>query len=119
MSPRLPVHADADLTEAVYRCVLDPEAWSDVMAQIDAAFPSTAQTFYFLQRDTGRVRPMCLRGIDLGLIPRFDELYFAPDNPCMWVSQRLHRPGVVRTNERMEAYLGRRGDLYRSITTSG
>lgn len=114
MSPHPRADADADLTEAVYRCVLEPQAWDEVMAQIDAAFPSCAQTFYFLQRDSGHVRPICLRGIDPALLPHFDALYFAPDNPCMWVSQRLHRPGVVRTNERLEAVLGRRGDLYRS-----
>ena len=107
-------NADRDLTETVYRCVLEPDAWSDAMAQMRRAFPSTAQTFYFLQRDTGHVRPMALTGIDLGLLPAFDALYFAPDNPCMWVTKQLHRPGVVRTNERMEAFLRREGDLYRS-----
>jgi len=114
MSSHPPAFADPDLTESVYRCVLEPDGWSDVMAQMHRAFATTAQTFYFLQRDTGNVRPICLRGIDQGLLPRFDELYFAPDNPCMWVSQQMHQPGVVRTNERLEAYLGRHGDLYRS-----
>lgn len=107
-------NADPALIETVYRCVLEPDSWSDVMAQMSTAFPSTAQTFYFLQRDTGHIRPMTLAGIDLNLVPRFDEAFFAPDNPCMWVSKHLHRPGVVRTNERMEAFLRREGDLYRS-----
>ena len=106
--------ADPALIEAVYRCVLEPDGWSDVMLQMRASFPSTAQTFYFLQRDTGRIRPVSLNGIDLQLVPRFDQVFFAPDNPCMWVSKHLHRPGVVRTNERMEAFLRREGDLYRS-----
>lgn len=113
--PRLrPERHDPGLVEAVWRCVLEPEGWSDVMAQLELAFPSNAQTFYFLNRDSGRVRPISLRGIDLGLLPHFDELYFAADNPCMWVSQQKHQPGVVRTNERLEAHLGRAGDLYRS-----
>lgn len=114
MSPSATDLADAALTEAVYRCVLEPDAWSEVMDQMHDAFPSCAQTFYFLHRDSGRVRPVSLKGIDPRLLPRFDELYFAADNPCMWVSQQMHRPGVVRTNERMEAYLRRAGDLYRS-----
>lgn len=114
MSAQPSAHLDPGLTEAVYRCVLEPEGWSDVMEQIGQVFPSNAQTFYFLQRDTGHVRPMCLRGIDLGLLPRFDELYFAPDNPCLWMTQQWHRPGMVRTNERMAALLRRDGDLFRS-----
>lgn len=114
MPPASPAHADPGLIEAIYRCVLEPEGWPDVMALLEQALPSSAQTFYFLQRDTGQVRPVCLRGIDRGLLRYFDELYFAPDNPCMWVSQQQHRPGVVRTNERLEARLGRAGDLYRS-----
>lgn len=109
-----PVPADAGLTDAVYRCVLEPEGWTDVMAQVAQAFPSNAQTFYFLNRATGHLRPMCLRGIDLGLLPSLDALYFAPDNPCLWMTKQWHRPGVVRTNERMEGHLRRTGDLFRS-----
>ncbi len=108
------VRADAELQAAVARCVADPDAWGDVMAQMRDAFASTAQTFYILQRDTGHLTPISLHGIDAARLPSLDSLYFAPDNPCMWVSKALHRPGVVRTNERMEAHLGRAGDLYRS-----
>jgi DNA-binding CsgD family transcriptional regulator len=114
MSPRTTQHADTDLLEAAYRCVLEPEAWADVMVQMKRAFPSSAQTFYFLHRDTGHLRPVSLAGIDTAMLRHVDTLYFARDNPWMRVSHRLHRPGVVRTNERLEALLGRAGDLYRS-----
>ena len=114
MSADLSASADPGLTDAVYRCVLEPEGWADVMAQVAQAFPSNAQAFYFLHRATGHLRPMRLSGIDLGLLPSLDALYFAPDNPCMWMTKQWHRPGVVRTNERMEAHLRRVGDLFRS-----
>ena len=114
MSADLSASADPGLTDAVYRCVLEPEGWADVMAQVAQAFPSNAQAFYFLHRATGHLRPMRLSGIDLGLLPSLDALYFAPDNPCMWMTKQWHRPGVVRTNERMEAHLRRAGDLFRS-----
>ena len=39
-----------ELTDAVYRCVLEPEGWSQVMALMRRRFPSSAQTFYFLER---------------------------------------------------------------------
>jgi DNA-binding CsgD family transcriptional regulator/PAS domain-containing protein len=47
-------------------------------------------------------------------VGRFDSLYFAPDNPWMWVTDRLHRPGIVRTNERLDRVLGEAGALYTS-----
>jgi DNA-binding CsgD family transcriptional regulator len=106
--------SEQELTDAVYRTVLEPAAWADVMALMRVHFPSSAQTFYFLDRDSGRVRPVCLAGIDRTWLTTFDALYFAPDNPWIQVSQRLHRPGVVRTNERLDAFLGRHGALYRS-----
>ena len=56
--------------------------------------------------------------LPLGVAPRwvqtFDELYFAADNPWIRLSERLHRPGVVRTNERLEALIHDAGALYRS-----
>lgn len=103
-----------ELTDAVYRAALEPEGWTDVMALMRERYPSSAQTFYFLNRREHRLRPVCLAGIERGMIGSFDSLYFAPDNPWMRVSQRLHQPGVVRTNERLDRFLRERGALYRS-----
>ncbi len=103
-----------DLTDAVYRAALEPEGWTDVMALMRERYPSSAQTFYFLNRRERRLRPVCLAGIEGGMVGSFDRLYFAPDNPWMRVSQRLHRPGVVRTNERLDRFLREQGALYRS-----
>ena len=105
---------EESLTDTVYRTVFEPGAWADAMRLAADAFPSNGQTFYFLDKPTGRIRPVALEGIAPRWLPEFDALYFAPDNPWIKLSERLHRPGVVRTNERLHTFL--RGDeaLYRS-----
>ena len=102
------------LTDAVYRAALEPAAWPEVMRLMNARFPSSAQTFYFLDLEPRRVRPICLLGVAPRWVQTFDELYFAGDNPWIRLSERLHRPGVVRTNERLEALIHDAGALYRS-----
>jgi DNA-binding CsgD family transcriptional regulator/PAS domain-containing protein len=103
-----------ELTDAVYRAALEPAAWPEVMRLMHARFPSSAQTFYFLDLEPRRVRPICLLGVGPRWVQSFDELYFAADNPWIRLSERLHRPGVVRTNERLEALIRDHGALYRS-----
>jgi len=103
-----------ELIDAVYRAALDPAAWQDVMPLLRQRFASNAQTFYLLHRQSRRVEPICLAGVQPRWIDCFDELYFAADNPWMRVTQALHRPGVVRTTPRLEAYLRDEGVLFRS-----
>ncbi len=103
-----------DLLDSVYRAALEPAAWGDVMQLLARHFPSSAQAFYYLHRDPRRLQPVCFDGIEPRWLRTFDELYFAPDNPWIRVTQQLHRPGVVRTNERLDRFLQRRGALYRS-----
>lgn len=103
-----------ELIDAVYRAALDPAAWQGVMPLLRQRFPSNAQTFYLLHRATRRVQPLYLEGVQPRWVGCFDELYFAADNPWMRVSQALHRPGIVRTTERLEAHLRDEGVLYRS-----
>jgi DNA-binding CsgD family transcriptional regulator/PAS domain-containing protein len=105
---------EESLTDTVYRTVFEPQAWADAMRLAADAFPSNGQTFYFLDKPTGRIRPVALEGIAPRWLSEFEALYFAPDNPWIELSERLHRPGVVRTNERLHTFL--RGDeaLYRS-----
>ena len=103
-----------ELTGAVCRAVLEPAAWPEVMRLMNARFPSSAQTFYFLDLEPRRVRPICLLGVAPRWVQTFDELYFGADNPWIRLSERLHRPGVVRTNERLEALIQDAGALYRS-----
>lgn len=103
-----------DLTDAVYRAALEPQAWDEVMQAMRGAFPSQAQTFYLLHMQPRRIQPLSLAGVEPHWVRSFDELYFAADNPWMRVSKQLHRPGIVRTNERLDRVLRRRGALYRS-----
>ncbi len=103
-----------ELIDAVYRAALEPAAWNDVMQLMKHSFPSAAQTFYFLHLEPHRVQPVCLAGVEPGWVRSFDELYFAPDNPWIRLTRRLHRTGVVRTNERLEDLLHDHGVLYRS-----
>lgn len=102
------------LTDAVYRSVFEPDAWADAMRLCAQAFPSNGQTFYFLDKTSGRIRPIALEGVAPRWLEGFDTLYFASDNPWIRVSERLHRPGVIRTNERLDAFLREKGALYRS-----
>jgi DNA-binding CsgD family transcriptional regulator/PAS domain-containing protein len=103
-----------ELTDAVYRAALEPTAWDDVMCLMNQRFPSAAQTFYILHMEPRRVQPVSLAGIAPRWLRSFDDHYFATDNPWIKLSQRLHRPGVVRTNERLDRLLRDPGVLYRS-----
>jgi DNA-binding CsgD family transcriptional regulator/PAS domain-containing protein len=108
------VSLNEELIDAVYRAALDPSAWNDVMQLMRGSFPSTAQTFYFLHRETQRLQPICVAGVQHRWLASFDELFFAPDNPWIRVTQSLHRPGIVRTTERLERFLREEGVLFRS-----
>ncbi len=103
-----------DLLDAVYRSALEPQAWDEVMQLMRRSFPSSAQTFYFLHLQPRRIQPVSLAGIEPKWVRNFNEHYFAPDNPWIRLTQRLHRPGVVRTTERLERFTQDRGVLYRS-----
>ena len=103
-----------ELIDAVYRSALEPACWPQVMQLIRQRFPSNSQTFYFLHRQSRHIQPVWLSGIEPQWVRSFDALYFAADNPWMRHTEQLHRPGVVRTNERLDQFLKERGALYRS-----
>src|SRR5271168_599760 len=110
----MPVSVREQLTDAVFKAALEPEAWGEVMRLMQIRFPSEAQTFYFLDMEPRRVRPIFLQGVEPRWVESFDSLYFAPDNPWIRMTKQLHRPGLVRTNERLERFLRDPGALYRS-----
>jgi DNA-binding CsgD family transcriptional regulator len=110
----MPVSVREQLTDAVFKAALEPEAWGEVLRLMQIRFPSEAQTFYFLEMQPRRVRPMFLQGVEPRWVESFDSLYFAPDNPWIRMTKQLHRPGLVRTNERLERFLRDPGVLYRS-----
>lgn len=103
-----------ELIDQVYAAGLEPERWDGVMSSMRRVFRTSAETFYFLDFRPRRVRPVHLAGIDDRWLACFDELYFTPDNPWVVHTRTLHRPGVVRTNERLAAYTGDSQVLYRS-----
>ncbi|MGC4394540.1 helix-turn-helix transcriptional regulator [Hydrogenophaga sp. T2] len=102
------------LTSAIYDAALDPLHWPSVLAQLKVCFRTEAETFYVLDFDTRRLTQAHLAGITPHWMACFDGLYFAPDNPWNVHSEALHRLGMVRTNERLDAYTRERGVLYRS-----
>lgn len=110
----MPEYLPEDLADAVYRAALEPAAWHDVIELIRGRFPSTVQAFYLLHLEPRHIQPICVAGLDTRWLKSFDALYFAPDNPWMRVSRFLHRPGVVRTTERLESFLKDPGVLDRS-----
>lgn len=67
-----------------------------------------------MHRQPKRLQPVALVGIDSKWLPSFDAYYFAADNPWIRLTDRLHRPGVIRTNERLDRLLKKGGALYRS-----
>lgn len=110
----MPVSVREQLTDAVFKAALEPDAWGEIMRLMQIRFPSEAQTFYFLDIQPRQVRPVYLQGIEPRWVESFDSLYFAPDNPWIRMTKQLHRPGLVRTNERLERFLRDPGVLYRS-----
>jgi DNA-binding CsgD family transcriptional regulator/PAS domain-containing protein len=104
----------ARISNAIHDAALEPRAWSDAMAQVTALFGATCTSFYVLDTRIGRLRPIYLDGVDSTWVRNFDALYFTPDNPWWRLSARLHRPGLVRTNERLDAFARESGLLYRS-----
>jgi DNA-binding CsgD family transcriptional regulator/PAS domain-containing protein len=111
--PKFQQHLHA-LTESVYETALDAGGWRTVMQQMHALFNTSAETFYLLNPVTRRMREVHVTGITPRWVATFDEAYFSRDNPWMQLSDRLHQPGVVRTNERLIAYTRQREVLNRS-----
>lgn len=80
-----------------------------------AGLALNGQTFYFLDKTSGQIRPVALEGVTPPWLATFNDLYFARDNPWIRVSERLHRPGVVRPNERLDAFM-REDDVVANVT---
>lgn len=116
MAQSAPINPQAveALTSAIYDAALDPVHWPQVLTHLKACFRTEAETFYVLDFHTSRVKQAHLSGIAPEWLACFDELYFTPDNPWTVHSQALHRPGVVRTNERLDRFTRERGLLFRS-----
>src|SRR5690606_20616182 len=101
------------LIETIYDAAADPAGWSDALAGIGAAFRTGAETFYYLGYADRAFTPVHIAGIDAAQQAAFPPIFYTPDNPCTR-SASLHRPGVIRTDERLAAYFGDPDVLRRS-----
>lgn len=100
-------------TEALYDAVIDPAAWDDVMRTLRALFRSRVEALYCLDLHAHTLRPVRIEGVERSQLRRFSASFYLPDNPCLKTPE-LHRPGVIRTDERMLAHLGDPGAFRRS-----
>ncbi len=102
------------LTEAIYDAALDATHWPSVLGRLKTAFRTEAETFYVLDFATREIGEAHLAGVSPYWVSHFNRFYFAPDNPWNVHSTALHRQGMVRTNERLDAFTRQRGALFRS-----
>lgn len=91
------------LTESIYDAAVDPDGWGPVMELCKANFATGAETFYFLDYRKHAMRPVHVAGIGSAYIRGFKEIFYTPDNPCTR-AEPLHRPGVVRTDEKLTEF---------------
>ena len=93
----------SQLTETIYDAALEPTAWAQVMAAFQEYFSTRAEAFYFLDFSGHSMRSVHVRGVTEFYYRSFAEQYFTDDNP--WIhAGPLHRPGIVRTDERLAEY---------------
>lgn len=91
------------ITEAIYDAAVEPRLWSDVVGIVKKRFNTPAVGFYGLDSMTRSLRPMEVTGIGGFYLRTFNACFYTDDNPCTR-SGPLHRPGVVRTDQRLTAY---------------
>lgn len=101
------------LTEAIYDAAVDPAGWAGVMALVRESFASDVGTLYSLDYARRRMRPIEVAGIGQRFLDSFERCFYTNDNPSTR-SPDLHRPGVVRTDQRLGEYFRDPGILRRS-----
>lgn len=101
------------LTEAIYDAAVDPAGWAAVMALVRERFASDVETLYSLDYARRRMRPIEVAGIGQRFLDSFESSFYTDDNPSTR-TPALHRPGVVRTDQRLGEYLRDPGVLRRS-----
>jgi GAF domain-containing protein/DNA-binding CsgD family transcriptional regulator len=99
----MPRPAIGNLADAIYDAALDPAGWVDVMRLLRRRFRTGLEAFYFLDLDRHTMRQVHISGVTPFYVRTFSECFFTADNPCTR-SEPLHRPGVVRTDERLARY---------------
>ncbi|MBI3710511.1 MAG: helix-turn-helix transcriptional regulator [Proteobacteria bacterium] len=93
------------LTESIYDAAVDPEGWSRVMQLLKQQLSTQLEGLYYLDSGSRSMRTVHAGGLTEPFRRSFDQCFFQRDNP--WTrSKPLHKPGVVRTDERLAAYFG-------------
>lgn len=104
----------ASLTEAIYDAAVEPAVWSDVMATLKREFGTGVEGLYGLDLQQRRLRAIRIQGVDQSYIEIFRECYYRNDNPCIR-SEPLHRPGFIRTDQKLAAFFNDSKVLHRSV----
>jgi DNA-binding CsgD family transcriptional regulator len=91
------------LTESVYDAAVDPAGWARVMTSLHDAYSTRLEGFYFLDFKRSAMKAVYVGGLTDFYRQSFTDRYFTKDNPWTF-SDPLHKPGVIRTDERLAAY---------------
>jgi DNA-binding CsgD family transcriptional regulator len=91
------------LTETIYDAAVDPGAWAQVMQLLKQNLSSGVEGLYFLDSNTRSMKSVHVGGLTEFYRRTFEECYFTNDNPWRR-SEPLHRPGIVRTDDRLAEY---------------
>ena len=102
------------LTEAIYDAAVEPSAWSDVMGRLKQEFGTVVEALYGLEPRQRKLQTIQVRGVDPTFLQIFRDCYYRSDNPCIR-SEPLHRPGFVRTDQKLAAYFNDPQVLHRSL----
>jgi PAS domain-containing protein/DNA-binding CsgD family transcriptional regulator len=101
------------LAEAIYDASLDPAGWPQAMALVRDSFETGAACLYSLDYARRRMRPVEVGDIAPRFLKSFEASFYTDDNPSAR-SPALHRPGIVRTDQRLDDYFRGDGVLRRS-----
>lgn len=91
------------LTESIYDAAIDPAGWAQVMIALRDLYSTRLEGFYFLDFGRKTMKTVYVGGLTDFYRRSFNDRYFTKDNP--WThSDPLHKPGIIRTDERLAAY---------------
>ena len=109
----MPQDVTGALTEAIYDAAVNPAGWAAVLDLARESFNSDVESLYRLDYSRQKMQPIAVAGISQRYLDSFERCFYTDDNPSTR-SPALHRPGVVRTDQRLGEYFRDTGILKRS-----
>ncbi len=103
-----------EMIDAIYAAPMQGGGWGNAMRLLREHYGSNMEALYFLDFAERRTNVVELQGVAPGWLRQFSQLYFLPDNPWARYTAQLHRPGMVRTAERLARLTGDPDILRRS-----